>query len=95
VICPESKGTVMIFNNIDKSTKLEILQENIPKYEKDIYEILIKLGINPATFDEDNFEEEDPSVDETDLTTIDSRRRLKEAIDSLNMINEEIKNLEI
>ena len=85
----------MIFNNIDKSTKLEILEENTPKYEKDIYEILIKLGIDPVAFDQDSFEEEDPSVDQNDLATIDSRRRLREAIDALNMINEEIKNLEI
>jgi hypothetical protein len=85
----------MIFNNINKSTKLEILEENTPKYEKDIYEILIKLAIDPATFDEDSFEEADPSVKEDDLTTIDLRKRLKEAIDCLAMLNKEILNLEI
>lgn len=85
----------MLFNNIDKNTKLEILEENIPDYEKDVYGLLIKLGINPATFDEDTFEEEDPSVDENDLTTVAFRKRLKEAIDALKIINEEILNLEI
>jgi|688.fasta_scaffold467286_2 hypothetical protein len=85
----------MLFNNIDKNTKLEILEENIPDYEKDVYGLLIKLGINPATFDEDTFEEEDPSVDENDLTTVAFRKRLKEAIDALKIINEEISNLEI
>jgi hypothetical protein len=85
----------MLFNNIDKNTKLEILEENIPDYEKDVYGLLIKLGINPATFDEDTFEEEDPSVDENDLATVAFRKRLKEAIDALKIINEEISNLEI
>jgi hypothetical protein len=85
----------MIFNNINKSTKLEILEENTPKYEKDIYEILIKLAIDPATFDENSFEETDPSVDENDLTTVDMRKRLKQAIDGLAMLNQEIANLEV
>jgi len=85
----------MLFNNINKNTKLLILEENIPEYEKDIYEILIKLGINPATFDEDSFEEEDPSIDEGDLATVGFRKRLKLAIDALEIINQEIANLEI
>lgn len=84
----------MIFNNIDKNTKLEILEENIPEYEKNVYEILIKLGINPVTFNEDSFEEEDPSVDENDLTTIGLRKTLKQAVDAINIINQEIENLE-
>lgn len=85
----------MLFNNIDKSTKIEILEENIPKYEKDIYEILIQLGIDPASFDEDNFEEEDPLANPDDTVTKSLRSRLKKAIDALNLINEEIANLEI
>ena len=85
----------MIFNNINKSTKLEILEENTPKYEKNIYEILIKLAIDPATFDENSFEETDPSVDENDLTTVDMRKRLRAAIDGLAMLNKEIANLEV
>ena len=46
----------MLFNNIDKNTKIEILEENIPKYEKNAFEILIQLGIEPAEFNEDTFE---------------------------------------
>lgn len=84
----------MLFNNIDKNTKLQILEENIPEYEKDIYKLLIKLGINPVTFDEDSFLEEDPSVDEKDLSTISLRKRLKQAVDAINIINQEIENLE-
>ncbi len=83
----------MIFNNIDKITKIEILEENIPKYEKDIYEILIKLAIDPTTFDEDTFEE-DSSIDPADLTTADLHQRLKVSIDALAMIQKEISILE-
>lgn len=85
----------MLFNNIDKNTKIEILEENIPKYEKNAFEILIQLGIEPAEFNEDTFEEEDPSVDENDLTTLDLRKRLKVSVDALAFIKKEIANLEI
>ena len=84
----------MLFNNMNKNAKLEILEENIPKYEKDIYELLIKLAINPATFNESSFVEEDPLVDENDLTTIGLRKRLRQAIDAISIINQEIENLE-
>jgi hypothetical protein len=85
---------VMLFNNVDKSTKLEILQENIPKHEKDIYEALIVLEINPVTFDENSFEEEDPSIDLSDLRIVGARGRLKKGLDALNMIKQEIASLE-
>lgn len=84
----------MLFNNVDKSTKLEILQENIPKHEKDIYEALITLEIEPLSFDENSFQEEDPSVDPDDLRVVDARRRLKKSLDVLNMIKQEIASLE-
>ena len=85
---------VMLFNNVDKSTKLEILQENIPKHEKDIYEALITLEIEPLSFDENSFQEEDPSVNPDDLRVVDARRRLKKSLDVLNMIKQEIASLE-
>lgn len=85
----------MLFNNVDKSTKLEILQQNIPKHEKDIYEALITLEIDPATFDENSFVEEDPSVDPGDLRVIGSRGQLKKSLDALNMIKQEIASLEV
>jgi signal-transduction protein with cAMP-binding, CBS, and nucleotidyltransferase domain len=84
----------MLFNNIDKNTKLEILEENIPEYEKDVYSLLVKLGINPTTFNENTYEQNDPSVDVNDLTTLDLRKRLKAAVDVLDSINQEIANLE-
>ena len=84
----------MLFNNVDKSTKLEILQENIPKHEKDIYQALIALQIDPVTFDENSFEEEDPSIDPGDLSAIGTRGQLKKSLDALKMIKQEIASLE-
>ena len=85
----------MLFNNIDKSTKIEILEENIPKYEKDVYGLLVGLGINPVTFDQDSFEEEDPLADPNELGTKALRKRLKIALDALTLINKQILDLEI
>jgi hypothetical protein len=84
----------MIFNNIEKSAKIEILQENILKYEKKVYTGLAELGINPDSFDESLFEVEDSSVDPTDLRTISTRQNLKKALDSLENLNNQISLLE-
>jgi hypothetical protein len=85
----------MLFNNVDKSTKLEILQENIPKHEKDIYQVLIELEIDPVTFDENSFEQEDSSVDPSDLKVTGARGQLKKSLDALSMIKQEIASLEV
>jgi hypothetical protein len=85
----------MLFDNIDKNVKLQILEENIPKHEKDIYEALIGLEIDPVAFDENSFEEEDPSVDEGDIAVRDLRRRLRKSLDALGLIKQEIASLEV
>jgi hypothetical protein len=85
----------MLFNNVDKSKKIEILLATIPKFERDVYQVLIELAIDPATFDEDNFEEIDPLISEDDLSAIASRRRLKQGLDSLQLIKQEIASLEV
>ena len=89
------KGTVMLFNNIETSKKIEILQQTIPKFEQDVYQVLLELAIDPATFDEDNFEEIDPSIDEGDAATIAFRARLKQALDAVQFIKQEIARLEV
>lgn len=85
----------MLFNNVDKSKKIEILQQTIPKFEQDVYQILIELAIDPATFDEDNFEEIDPLTHEDDLSTIAFRNRLRQCLDALQFIKQEIASLEL
>lgn len=85
----------MLFNNIETSKKIEILQQAIPKFEQDVYQILLELAIDPATFDEDNFEEIDPSIDEGDVAAISFHARLKKALDGLQFIKQEIARLEV
>ena len=84
----------MIFNNIEKSAKIEILQENILKYEKKVYTGLAELGIDPDSFDGSLFEVEDSSVDPIDLGTVSSRQNLKKALDSLEILNNQMSLLE-
>lgn len=84
----------MIFNNIEKSAKIEILQENILKYEKKVYTGLAELGIDPDSFDGSLFEVEDSSIDPIDLGTVSSRQNLKKALDSLEILNNQMSLLE-
>jgi hypothetical protein len=84
----------MLFNNVDKSIKRQILEENYPKYEKDVYEILIKLALDPDEFDPSTFEVDDPSIKPDDQNRALLYQELGKALDSLNMINNQILLLE-
>lgn len=84
----------MLFNNVDKSTKIEIIQENIPKYEKKVYTLLVELGIDPDNFNNELFEVNDSSVDSGDLGLIDMRQNLKKTLDALEVLNNQILSLE-
>jgi len=84
----------MLFNNVPKSEKIQILEEVIPKYEKNVYHLLVQLAIDPITFDEDNFEEEDPLVNEDDFETKAFRNKLKKELDAIRLIKQEITSLE-
>jgi hypothetical protein len=83
----------MLFTNIDNETKMEILQSHIFIYEKDLYENLIKLAIDPESFDIDSFNKEELSIAEDDLAAMQQVRILQRAIDALTMINREISSL--
>jgi hypothetical protein len=83
----------MLFANIDNETKMEILQNHILIYEKDLYENLIKLAIDPESFDIDSFDKEELSIAEDDLAAMQQVRILEKAIDALTMINREISSL--
>jgi hypothetical protein len=84
----------MLFNNIDKNTKLEILQEATPEYEKNIYKLLILLGIDPETFEEDDFQLDESSILPDDLLSLSYHTDLIKNIKSLAVIKKEILNLE-
>jgi len=82
----------MLFNNIDKSTKMEILLENLVLREKNVYLWIIKLGIDPSEFDPDTFEVEQAGL--SDQAIIEERQHLKSAINALGIINAQISLLE-
>jgi hypothetical protein len=83
----------MIFNNINKETKMEILTENLLLREKNVYSWIIKLGIEPSQFDPDAFRVEQQGV--SDEAVIQERQQLKNAIDILNVITGQISLLEV
>jgi hypothetical protein len=82
----------MLFNNLDKEAKMEILQENLVLREKDVYLWMIRSGLNPSEFDETTFEVEEAGV--TDPGLLQKRQQLKDAITILNVIINEINLLE-
>lgn len=84
----------MLFNNLDKNTKIEILEENIPKHEKKIYGFLAELAINPDSFDQDSFVVNEELIDPNDSATITVRENLKKALDALQSLRNQISLLE-
>lgn len=57
-----------MFNNVTNEKKLEILETAMVLQEQVLYESLIRLGLDPSTFDIDSFDSDSsnyqPNVDE-------------------------------
>jgi len=83
----------MLFKNVDNDTKLQILKENLSKYEEDIYGQLLRLGVDPESFDSNNYSLEDIIKDATDIHRVNEFNLLKKMIDFLNALNKEISSL--
>jgi hypothetical protein len=84
----------MKFNSLDKETKKQIIEDNLLKYEKDVYELLIKLAIDPESFDEDLYDEDSFEVKEDDMTTKNLLSDLTKAINALNVLISELNSVE-
>jgi hypothetical protein len=82
----------MLFNNLDKEAKMEILQQNLVLREKDVYLWIIQNGFSPVEFDENTFEVEEAGI--TDQGILQKREQLKNAITTFNIIVNEISSLE-
>jgi hypothetical protein len=80
----------MSFNKLTKSKKRELLNMSIKSNEHLLYESLIKLGIDPSSFDIDSF---DINEVEIDLTSEEFVKNLIKSISSLKFINKEIELL--
>jgi hypothetical protein len=81
----------MSFNKLTKSKKRELLNMSIKSNEHLLYESLIKLGVDPSSFDIDSF---DINEVEIDLTSEEFVKNLIKSISSLKFIKKEIELLE-
>jgi hypothetical protein len=81
----------MSFNKLTKNKKRELLNMSIKSNEHLLYESLIKLGIDPSSFDIDSF---DINEVEIDLTSEEFVKNLIKSISSLKFIKKEIELLE-
>lgn len=81
----------MSFNNLDKNKKIEILNISIKSNEHMLYESLLRLGIDPSSFDMDLF---DPNTISITSSSEEFVKNLTKAISSLKFINKELNLLE-
>jgi len=81
-----------MFENINKDKKLEILETAKPIHEVLLYESIVRLGIDPETFDMDSFEGTEENYG---LGNMEFCQNADKAIAALKMINREITSLEI
>lgn len=84
----------MKFNSLDKEIKKQIIEDNLLKYEKDVYELLIKLAIDPESFDADAYDENSFEVKEDDMTTKNLLSDLTKATSALNVLTTELNSIE-
>lgn len=81
----------MIFNNLNSEKKKELLELSRPFHEQVLYEALIRLGIDPTTFDPDSFDVDNPSFPPNLGDIINNAAK---AINSLKIIERELSNIE-
>jgi hypothetical protein len=77
----------MHFHNVTNEIKKTIVQEALVKYEKSVYELIIKLGLDPNTFESSSF---DPEEEGHPAHTISERIELKKSLISLETLNTEL-----
>jgi hypothetical protein len=81
----------VIFNNLNSEKKKELLELSRPFHEQVLYEALIRLGIDPLTFDPDSFDENDSSFPPNLGEVIENAAK---AINSLKIIERELGSIE-
>ena len=75
----------MNFNSIPNSKKLQIIADIRPSYEEIVYTALIYIGIDPESFDPDNY-----SIETEDPTGLSYKNSMIKALAVLDMLNGEI-----
>jgi hypothetical protein len=81
----------MSFNNLSKNKKEQIINMSIKSNEHILYESLLRLGIDPSSFDIDSF---DIDTVKTSSTSEHFVKDLMQSISSLKFIKKEIELLE-
>jgi len=84
----------MNFSSLDKNTKKQIIEDNLLQYEKDLYELLIKLAIDPESINLDTYDENSFEVKEDDMTRINLLQDLTKAVNALKLIMRELQSTE-
>jgi hypothetical protein len=81
----------MIFNNISAEKKLETLNTVKIVNEEALYDLILRLGLDPDTFDPEVFDRNSDALPNNVDDILDDIERV---IASLNIINREIAGLE-
>lgn len=81
----------MIFNNISKEKKIEILTAAREVHEQGLYDSILRIGIDPEEFNMDTFNPNDENHPKNNEEIIQS---ISNAIASLGIIKKEMDLLE-
>jgi hypothetical protein len=76
----------MPFDNLSNDKKREILNLSIKSSEHMLYESLLRLGLDPSSFDIDSFNIEDFNLNPSDEEFV---KNLEKSIRSINLIKQE------
>ena len=83
-----------MFNNITNEKKLEILETARALQEQVLYESLIRLGLDPSTFDIDSFDSDSsnyqPNVEEIIQDAVKAISALKIIYQEMELIEGEV-----
>lgn len=79
-----------MFENIDQTKKTEILLSAKPIHELALYECIVRLGLDPETFDMDTFQGTEENYG---LANLEFCNNANKAIETIKMINRELAKL--
>lgn len=81
----------MNFSSLNKNIKKQIIEDNLLEYERTLYELLIKLAIDPDSFEIDTYDENSYEVKEDDMTRKNLLSSLTKAVNDFGIILNELR----
>ena len=82
----------MIFNNITREKKIEMLTDARVGHEENIYNSILKIGLDPDEFNAESFDPDDNLHPENNEVLLQG---IAKSINFLNIIDREIASLEV